>query len=228
MNGTSVMKYKRLLILAILVECMKELNVVLVQLKCSIPFEGSLRGKQEKLERCVEHYGIIFTASSEINRAVLETLQQFDVLEDLSTDPTFEELQQATNSNPKNNAPGNDSIPAEIYKCADQELLSKIHQILLLCWHKEDVPQDLKDARFIQRYKSKGDRSVYDNYRGISLLSIIDKIFCRILLPTLQVLGENIYPESQCGLRQWRSTTDRVFFVRKLQEKCRDSGFNYT
>ena len=128
-----------------------------------------LRGKQEKLERWVEHYGFIYTAASEINRAVLETLQQFDVMEDLSTDQTFQELQQAINSVPKHNAPGNDSIPAEIYKCADQELLSNIHQILLLCWHKEDVPQDLKDARFIQLYKSKGDRSVCDNYRGISL-----------------------------------------------------------
>ena len=89
-------------------------------------------------------------------------------MEDLCTDPTFEELQQAIDSVTKHKAPGNDSIPAEIYKCADQELLLKIHQILLLCWQKEDVPQDLKDARFIQLYKSKGDRSVFDNYRDIS------------------------------------------------------------
>ena len=160
---------------------------------------NNLRGKQDTLERWVEHYGIIYTAASEINRAVLETLQQFDVMEELSTDPTCEELQQAIHSVPKHNAPGNDSIPAEMYTCADQELLSKIHQILLLCWHKEDVPQDLKDARFIQLYKSKGDRSVCDNYRGISLLSINGKIFYRILLPKLQLLEENIYPESQCG-----------------------------
>ena len=75
---------------------------------------------------------------------------------------------------------------------ADEELLSKIHRILLLCWQKEDVPQDLKDARFIQLYKSKGDRSVCDNYISISLLNIIGKIYCRILLPKLQLVGENI------------------------------------
>ena len=39
-----------------------------------------LRGKQETLERWVEHFGIIYTAASEISRAVLETLQQFDVM----------------------------------------------------------------------------------------------------------------------------------------------------
>ena len=34
-----------------------------------------LRGKQEKLERWVEHLSIIYTKASEVNRAVLETLQ---------------------------------------------------------------------------------------------------------------------------------------------------------
>ena len=79
-----------------------------------------------------------------------------------------------------------------------------------------------RDINMQNIIKSKGDRSVCDNYRGISLLNIIGKIFCRILLPKLQLLGENIYPESQCGFRQGRSTTDMVFSVRQLQEKCRE------
>ena len=36
-------------------------------------------------------------------------------MEDLSTDPTLEEQEQAVNTVPQNKAPGNDSIPAEIY-----------------------------------------------------------------------------------------------------------------
>ena len=117
---------------------------------------------------------------------------------------------------------GNDSIPAEIYKCANKELLTKIHQVLLLCWREDDVPQDFKDVRFIQLYKNKCDRSECDNHRGISLLNIIGKIFSRILLPRVQILGENIYPESQCGFRQGQSTTDMEFSVRQLQEKYRE------
>ena len=181
-----------------------------------------LRGKQEKLEHWVEHYGIIYTAASEINKAVLETLPQYDVMEDLSAEPTLEELQQAVNTVPQNKAPRNDSIPAEIYKCANQELLAKIHQVLLLCWKEEDVPQDLNDARFIQLYKNNGERSACDSNTGISSVNIIGKIFCHILLPKLQLLGEKIYPESQCAFRKGHSTMDMVFSVRQPQEKCRE------
>ena len=150
--------------------------------------------------------------ASDINKALFDTLPQFDITEDLSTDPTLEELQQAINSVPQSKAPGNDSISPEIYKCADHELRSKIYQVLLFCWQGEDVPQNLKDGRFIQLYKNTGDRSVCDNYRGVSLLNIKGKIFYRILLPKLQRVGENIYPESQCGFRQWLSTTDTGVF----------------
>ena len=170
----------------------------------------------------MEHYGIIYTAASEINKVVLETLPQYDVMEDLSAEPTLEELQQAVNTLPQNKAPENDSIPAEVYKCANQELFAKSHQVLLLCRKEEDVPQDLKDARLIQLYKNKGERSACDSYRGISLLNIIGNIFCRILFSKLQLLGESIYPESQCGFRQGRSTMEMVFSVRQLKEKCRE------
>ena len=90
-----------------------------------------LTSKQRKLERWVEHYGTLYTRTSEIIEAVFVTLPQFEIMEDLSTEPTLEAVQQAIDSIPANMASGNDSIPAELYKCADKELLSKIHQVLL-------------------------------------------------------------------------------------------------
>ncbi|PIK34997.1 putative RNA-directed DNA polymerase from mobile element jockey-like [Apostichopus japonicus] len=60
------------------------------------------------------------------------------------------------------------------------------------------------------------------NYRGISLLSIVGKVFARVVLARLQVLADRVYPESQCGFRSGRSTIDMIFSVRQLQEKCRE------
>ena len=71
-------------------------------------------------------------------------------------------------------------------------------------------------------YKNKGDRSDCNNYRGISLLSIVGKAFARVVLNRLRVLADRIYPESQCGFRAKRSTVDMIFSVRQLQEKCRE------
>ena len=80
----------------------------------------------------------------------------------------------------------------------------------------------MRDSKIITLYKNKGDRNDYDNYRGISLLSIVGKVFARVILIRLQKLAERIYPESQCGFRAERSTIDMVFSLRQLQEKCRE------
>ncbi|XP_063591296.1 uncharacterized protein LOC134768397 [Penaeus indicus] len=82
----------------------------------------------------------------------------------------------------------------------------------------------MHDASIVTLYKNKGNRSVCNNYRGISLLSIVGKVFARILLTRLQTLAARVCPESQCGFRAGRSTTDMIFSVRQLQEKCREQG----
>ena len=71
-------------------------------------------------------------------------------------------------------------------------------------------------------FKNKGERSDCNYYRGISLLSIFDKVFAKIVLIRLQKLAERVYPESQCGFRAGWSTVDMVFSLRRLQEKCRE------
>ncbi|XP_071810760.1 uncharacterized protein [Apostichopus japonicus] len=43
----------------------------------------------------------------------------------------------------------------------------------------------------------------------------------RVALNRLQTLADRVYPESQCGFRSGRSTTDMIFCVRQLEEKCR-------
>ena len=57
---------------------------------------------------------------------------------------------------------------------------------------------------------------------GISLLSVIGKVFAKVNLIRLQKLAERVYPESQCGFLAGRSTIDMVFSLRQLQEKCRE------
>ena len=80
----------------------------------------------------------------------------------------------------------------------------------------------MRDAKIVTLYKNKGERSDCNNYRGISLLSIVGKAFARVVLNRLQKLAERVYPESQCGFRAARSTIDMVFSIRQLQEKCRE------
>ena len=80
----------------------------------------------------------------------------------------------------------------------------------------------MRNANIVTLYKNKGDRSDCNNYRGISLLSIVGKAFARVALKRLQRVADRIYPESQCGFRAQRSTIDMIFTLRQLQEKCRE------
>ena len=73
-------------------------------------------------------------------------------------------------------------------------------------------------------YKKQGREIIYNNnnYRGISLRSIVGKVFDRVILIRLQKLAERIYPESQCGFRAEWSTIYMIFSLRQVQEKCRE------
>nr|VZI33443.1 unnamed protein product [Spirometra erinaceieuropaei] len=66
-------------------------------------------------------------------------------------------------------------------------------------------------------YISSGDMHIG------SLLNIAGKIFARILLNRLNNhLEQGLLPESQCGFRRHRGTTDMIFAARQLQEKCQE------
>ena len=80
----------------------------------------------------------------------------------------------------------------------------------------------MRDSKIITIYKNKGVRNDCNNYRGISLRSIVGKVFARVILIRLQKLAERICPESQCGFRAERSTIDKIFSLRQLHEKCRE------
>ena len=102
------------------------------------------------------------------------------------------------------------AIPDLIKHCKTK-LLLPLHEVLCQCWQVGAVPQDMRDSEIITIYKNKGERNDCKNYRGISLRSIVGKVFARVILIRLQKLAERIYPESQCGFRAERSTTDMIF-----------------
>ena len=113
------------------------------------------------------------------------------------------------------------AIPDLIKHCKTK-LLLPLHKVLCQCWQEGVVHQDMRDSKIITLYKNKGERNDCYNYRGISLLNIVGKVFARVILIRLQKLAERIYPETQCGFRAERSTMDMIFSLRQLQEKCRE------
>ena len=178
------------------------------------------QGRQ--MERWVEHYSDLYSRENTVTPSALDAIDCLPVMEELDADPTMDELSKAIDSLATGKAPGSDSIPPDLIKHCKTTLLHPLHEVLCQCWREGAVPQDMRDAKIVTLYKNKGERSDCNNYRGISLLSIVGKVYARVLLIRLQKLAERVYPESQCGFRAERSTIDMVFSLRQLQEKCRE------
>ena len=183
-----------------------------------------IRDRGEQMERWKEHYSELYSSQTSVSESAIDAIDQLPLMAELDNHPTLRDLEEAVASLPVGKAPGMDGIPAEVIKCGKEILIPHLHNILCKCWDEGVIPQDMKDSKIVTLYKNKGDKSDCNNYRGISLLSIVGKLFARIILRRLQRLADQVYPESQCGFRAGRSTIDMIFSVRQLQEKCREQN----
>jgi hypothetical protein len=91
-------------------------------------------------------------------------------------------------------------------------------------WREGSVPRDMHGAKIVTRYINKGHQSDYNSYRGISLLSIVSKVYARVILARLKTLAARNYPESQCRFRAAISTIDMIFSVKQLREKSQEQN----
>ena len=114
------------------------------------------------------------------------------------------------------------AIPDLIKHCKPT-LLLPLHEVLCQCWQEGAVPQDMRDSNIITIYQNMGERNDCNNYRGISLRSIVGKVFARLILIRLQKLAERIYPESQCGFRAERSKIDMIFSFDSYKRSAENS-----
>ena len=147
-------------------------------------------------------------------------MQQQPVKPELDEPSFVEEVQTAVKKMKVQKAPGIDGLPAEVYKHGGDQLLEKLTSLFTLCWKEGVVPGDLRDAVTVSLYKNKGEKLDCSNYRGVTLLSIADKILARVLLNRLiPAVAEEVLPESKCGFHANRGTTAMIFVLRQIQEK---------
>ena len=122
---------------------------------------------------------------SSVNDNAINRLPQIEYNVLLDEFPTVTETMKAIQPLSSGKAPGTDAIPSEVYKAGGLPMAEKLTELFQCMWRKEAIPQDFKDDSIIHLYKRKGNPQVFDNHRGISLLSIAGKILAKILLNRL-------------------------------------------
>ena len=108
-------------------------------------------------------------------------------------------------------------------------MVDLIEQLFSVIWQEEIVPRQWREGLIVNIFK-KGDREDPANYRGITLLSVVGKVFCKILNNTLEQCldKEGALHEAQAGFRINRSCMDNVYTLNEIvQGRLREDKKTY-
>ena len=184
--------------------------------------DGSMTETPEEVQKVwVEHFTKVLNVTSQYQQELVDEVPSLDEITTLDVPPSQEELINAMTKLKQGKAGGKTGILPELLINGGPLLFNRLLQLMKDVWHTGDVVKDWKDAEIVPIPK-KGDLRHCDNWRGISLLDVVGKLFGRILQDRLQVVAEKVLPESQCGFRKGRGCVDMIFVARQLIEKCRE------
>ena len=174
---------------------------------------------EESVSRWQEHFCQVLNVQSSYIEDTVSTVQLMAVGEELGMPPSEDEILAAMSSLKGGKAGGKNGVLPELLKCCGANLLEHLVKLFHQVWRDGCVPQEWKDALIVPIPK-KGDLSICDNWRGISLLDVGGKLFAKTIQSRLQDVAEEVLPDSQCGFRRGRGCVDMIFCVRQMIEKA--------
>ena len=108
-------------------------------------------------------------------------------------------------------ASGPDRIPVMVLKNCEPELSYILAKLFNMCC----FPDCWKVLSVVPVFKNVGERSTAKNYRPVSLLSVISKVFEKLVNNRIVDHPENcgLFSDFQYGFRSFRSTADLLTVV---------------
>ena len=112
---------------------------------------------------------------------------------------------------------GPDKLLNEFFINGSNSFLPYLHKLFNVLFNKGYFPQKWSEGYIVPIHK-KGNTNDTDNYRGITLLSTLGKLFTSILNNRLITWAEPyyIYIEEQAGFRREMGTVDNIFLLHGL------------
>ena len=122
-----------------------------------------------------------------------------------------------------NKASWEDEIRNEYIKATQQVLLPVYEKLFNLIFSLGKVPSILLEGNIMPLYKNKGGKTKPENYRPITILSCMGKLFTSIFNERLNVFSDefDLLNENQVGFRKEYSTVDNLFLIYMLFDLLR-------
>ena len=175
-----------------------------------------------KLEDWYEHFKTVFKqADNNDQESVPDNNLNANIDSELNADISGDEVKRAVQSLKKGKSGGTDGIVPEMLKLGGEEVITFLTKLFNKVFSSGVYPEEWSKAIVIPIFK-KGDVNLPDNYRGISLINIACKCYTSILNKRLYSWMEqnNKIVENQAGFRKMYSTTDQIFNLYAVIQKC--------
>ncbi|GBP91231.1 Probable RNA-directed DNA polymerase from transposon BS [Eumeta japonica] len=118
-------------------------------------------------------------------------------------------------------SPGADNVTNEALKFAHQILPTPLTELFNSILISSETPKEWSEANIILIYK-KGDPKNISNYRPISLLPNMYKLFSSIINNRLSAIIEAKQPIKQAGFKKGYSTIDHIHTIELIIEKYQE------
>ena len=112
-----------------------------------------------------------------------------------------------------------DGINAEFLKAGGERVTKELTLMFNDIIKKGKAPQEFKDAEIVLIHK-KGSQKECKNYRPISLLSHIYKVFITIICERVKSGIIECFPKTQSAYQKGRGTSEQIFSLQQMMEKA--------
>ena len=129
----------------------------------------------------------------------------------------IEELERFLKKAKNNKSPGPDGIPMEFYKWLNSDLKHEVLDIINKILSENWFLENMEEANVVTLYK-KGNVEDPANYRPISLLQPVYKIYAGMIKNRLADEIDNRIRRLQFGFRGKKSTAQTMFICRRRQD----------
>ncbi|XP_075160302.1 uncharacterized protein LOC142233305 [Haematobia irritans] len=174
--------------------------------------------KEEQIKIWETYYKELLTAPTHPLENICNCSQHEEALHFDTSCPNIPEIAQAISSLKSHKSPGPDNISPELLK-ADSSLSAELLQPFVSnFWSTEVLPTEVKEG-IITLLPKKGDLSLCKNWRGITLLNMVNKVISHILNKRLSDFVNPSLRNEQAGFRARRSCVDHVNTIRIIVEQ---------
>ncbi|KAI8507980.1 hypothetical protein Bbelb_142200 [Branchiostoma belcheri] len=174
----------------------------------------------DRLNTWKNHFSKLLSADNpQPNSSRVPITPVFNINHNISCDPFSQnEVDLALNQMKPGKAPGLDGLPLELWKLPKARESLTVFCNQALAGHR---PPEWGLAGIVPVPK-KGNLTLPDNYRGISLTQVAAKVYNRLLLNRLRPVIDKLLRPNQNGFRPSRSTSAQILALRRIVEEVQN------